>query len=53
MYNLHIYIREFERFLVITHEWKYNNLVNSISFYLSEFEEMKRYIYHLETRTLG
>ena len=41
LYNLHINIRENEKLHVITYEWKYINIVNSCSFFLSEFEEMK------------
>ena len=53
MYNLHIYLREYEKLNVITYEWKYINIVNSCNFFLSEFEEMKSCVYRVEAANDG
>ena len=52
LYNLHLYIRKIEIIhviTVITFEWKFINTGNSCDFFFSEFEEMKSYIYRVET----
>ena len=49
MYNLHSYITDFEKLHASTYEGKYINIVKSCNFFLSEFEEMKRCIYRVET----
>ena len=53
LYSLHIYIKEIEKLHIITYESKYNNIVNSCNFFLSEFEEMKSFIYRVETANAG
>ena len=44
MYNLHIYIREIEKLHVITHEWKYIDIVNSCIFFVWIWRDEKQHI---------
>ena len=50
---MHIYNREIEKLQKITYKWKYINIVNSCSFFLLEYEEMKRCIHRVETANAG
>ena len=49
LYNLHVYIEQIEILHVFIYEWKYINVVNFGNFFLSELEEMKSFIYSVET----
>ena len=53
LYNLHVYIENFEIILVATYKWYYNNIVNSSDFFLWELEEMKSCIFRVETANIG
>ena len=47
------YIEKVKILQVITYNWKYINVLNSLSFLLSEFEEMTRCIHRIETANAG
>ena len=49
-YKLHI---DIQRLQVITYKREYINIMNSCNFFLSEFEDMKRCIYRVETANAG
>ena len=47
------HIWEIEMLHVIAYEWKYFNIMNSSNFFLSELEEIKSWIYRVETANTG
>ena len=46
-------MREIEKLHVTTYEWKYSNILKCCNFFSSEFEEMKSWIYRVETVNAG
>ena len=53
MYYLHVYIEKNETLHLITYNWNYINVVNSVNCFLSELEEVKSCIYRVESASAG